>query len=39
MGLGKSPQEAIEQVEDWEKTGVSQLLAKSKMAGTSNKQN
>jgi rubrerythrin len=31
VGLGKSPQEAIEQVEEWEKTGVSQLLAKSKM--------
>lgn len=34
VGLGKSPQEAIDQVEDWEKTGVSQLLAKSKMAST-----
>jgi rubrerythrin len=32
VGLGKSPQEAIQQVEDWEKTGESQLLAKSKMA-------
>lgn len=32
VGLGKTPQEAIEQVEDWEKTGKSQLLAKSKMA-------
>lgn len=31
VGLGKSPQEAIQQVEDWEKTGESQLLAKSKM--------
>lgn len=32
VGLGKSPQEAIQQVEAWEKTGESQLLAKSKMA-------
>lgn len=32
VGLGKTPQEAIEQVEEWERTGVSQLLAKSKMA-------
>lgn len=32
VGLGKTPQEAIEQVEDWERTGASQLLAKSKMA-------
>ncbi|GAA0076508.1 hypothetical protein UT300005_08860 [Clostridium sp. CTA-5] len=31
VGLGKDPQEAIEQVEEWEKTGVSQLLAQSKM--------
>ena len=31
VGLGKSPQEAIEQVEQWEKTGESQLLAMSKM--------
>lgn len=31
VGLGKTPQEAIEQVETWEKTGVSKLLAKSKM--------
>lgn len=31
VGLGKTPQEAIEQVEEWEKTGESQLLAKSKM--------
>lgn len=31
VGLGKTPQEAIEQVEEWEKTGISQLLAKSKM--------
>jgi rubrerythrin len=32
VGLGKNPQEAIEQVEEWEKTGTSQLLAKSKMS-------
>ncbi|MCY6960241.1 ferritin-like domain-containing protein [Clostridium brassicae] len=31
VGLGKTPQEAIEQVEQWETTGESQLLAKSKM--------
>ena len=31
VGLGKSPEEAIEQVEKWEKTGTSQLLVKSKM--------
>jgi hypothetical protein len=31
VGLGKTPQEAIDQVEEWEKTGTSQLLAKSKM--------
>jgi rubrerythrin len=31
VGLGKTPQEAIDQVEVWEKTGESQLLAKSKM--------
>ena len=31
VGLGKSPQEAIDQVEEWEKNGTSQLLAKSKM--------
>jgi predicted heme/steroid binding protein/rubrerythrin len=31
VGLGKTPQEAIEQVEQWEKTGESKLLAKSKM--------
>jgi len=31
VGLGKTPQEAIEQVEEWEKSGTSQLLAKSKM--------
>lgn len=32
VGLGKQPQEAIEQVKDWEKTGTSKLLAKSKMS-------
>lgn len=32
VGMGKSPQEAIEQVEEWERDGTSQLLAKSKMA-------
>ncbi|GAA0777989.1 hypothetical protein GCM10008908_34100 [Clostridium subterminale] len=32
VGLGKTPQEAIEQVEEWERTGVSKLLAESKMA-------
>jgi rubrerythrin len=32
VGLGKIPQEAIEQVEQWERDGTSQLLAKSKMA-------
>ena len=32
VGLGKTPQEAIEQVEQWERDGSSQLLAKSKMA-------
>ncbi|MGH4122249.1 MAG: ferritin-like domain-containing protein [Clostridium sp.] len=32
VGLGKPPQEAIEQVERWERDGTSQLLAKSKMA-------
>nr|WP_272507293.1 DUF5661 family protein [Clostridium aestuarii] len=31
VGLGKKPQEAIEQVEEWEKTGESQLLKQSKM--------
>ncbi|AWK52058.1 cytochrome b5 [Clostridium beijerinckii] len=31
VGLGKNPQEAIDQVEEWEKDGTSQLLAKSKM--------
>lgn len=31
VGLGKTPQEAIDQVEEWEKNGTSQLLAKSKM--------
>lgn len=32
VGLGKTPQEAIEQVEEWERTGASKLLAESKMA-------
>jgi hypothetical protein len=32
VGLGKTPQEAIEQVELWERDGNSQLLADSKMA-------
>jgi len=32
VGLGKKPQEAIEQVEEWEKTGTSKLLAMSKMS-------
>lgn len=32
VGLGKTPLDAIEQVEEWEKTGESQLLAKSKMS-------
>lgn len=32
VGLGKKPQEAIEQVEDWEKTGTSKLLKMSKMS-------
>lgn len=32
VGQGKTPQEAIEQVEQWERDGTSQLLAKSKMA-------
>jgi len=31
VGLGKTPQEAIDQVETWEDTGMSQLLAESKM--------
>lgn len=31
VGLGKKPDEAIEQVEEWEKTGTSKLLAISKM--------
>ena len=31
VGLGKTPQEAIEQVEQWERDGTSQLLAKSKI--------
>lgn len=30
VGLGKTPKEAIEQVEKWEKTGESKLLKKSK---------
>lgn len=32
VGLGKTPMEAIEQVERWEADGTSQLLSKSKMA-------
>lgn len=32
VGLGKTPQEAIEQVENWENTGTSKLLAMSKMS-------
>ncbi|MCR1950076.1 MULTISPECIES: ferritin-like domain-containing protein [unclassified Clostridium] len=32
VGLGKAPEEAINQVEKWEKTGESTLLAKSKMS-------
>ncbi|WP_029452276.1 ferritin-like domain-containing protein [Clostridium algidicarnis] len=32
VGLGKNPQEAIEQVELWERDGTSELLLKSKMA-------
>lgn len=36
VGLGKTPQEAIEQVEQWERDGTSQLLAKSKMARSYN---
>lgn len=32
VGLGKAPEEAINQVEKWEKTGESKLLAKSKMS-------
>ena len=31
VGMGKNPQEAIDQVEEWEKNGTSQLLANSKM--------
>lgn len=31
VGLGNSPQQAIEQVEEWEKTGASKLLMESKM--------
>ncbi|WP_212744590.1 ferritin-like domain-containing protein [Bacillus sp. E(2018)] len=33
VGQGFTPQQAIEQVEEWEKTGESQLLKKSKMMG------
>lgn len=36
VGLGKTPQQAIEQVEQWERDGTSQLLAKSKMARSYN---
>lgn len=32
VGLGKTPEDAINQVEEWEKTGESTLLAKSKMS-------
>jgi rubrerythrin len=32
VGLGKNPQNAIKQVEDWDKSGTSTLLAKSKMS-------
>lgn len=32
VGLGKKPQDAIEQVEEWEKNGTSKLLAMSKMS-------
>jgi hypothetical protein len=32
VGSGKEPQEAIGQVEDWETTGTSKLLAKGKMS-------
>ena len=31
VGQGKTFQEATNQVEEWEKTGISQLLEKSKM--------
>ena len=31
VGLGKTPQQAIYQVEEWENTGTSKLLAKSKI--------
>jgi len=31
VGQGKTFQEAIDQVERWEDTGISQLLEKSKM--------
>ncbi|MDM5318111.1 ferritin-like domain-containing protein [Fictibacillus sp. b24] len=33
VGQGFTPEQAIEQVEEWEKTGESQLLKKSKMMG------
>ena len=32
VGLGKKPQDAIEQVEEWEQNGTSKLLAMSKMS-------
>jgi rubrerythrin len=32
VGLGKEPRDAINQVEEWEKTGTSKLLAMSKMS-------
>jgi hypothetical protein len=31
VGLGQTPQQAIEKVEEWEKTGESKLLAQSKI--------
>lgn len=31
VGLGQTPQQAIDKVEEWEKTGTSKLLAQSKM--------
>ena len=31
VGQGKTFQEAINQIEEWERTGISQLLEKSKM--------
>ncbi|SFR69321.1 ferritin-like domain-containing protein [Anaeromicropila populeti] len=37
VGLGKSPEDAIDQVEQWEKTGASQILAMSKLNGISRK--